>query len=108
MFNIWSAHSVQKCFFFVIIFNLSLFQVIFYLKSCHVLTTSIKFDSAGLERDGSVFVCKGQHSLHRTQVSILRVWFPFLKVVQQKGHVLSRQFYIAAWCWVNYLLTFLT
>ena len=55
MFNIWSAHSVQKC-FFVIIFNLSLFKLIFYLKSCHVLTISMKFDSAGLERDGSVFV----------------------------------------------------
>ena len=107
MCSIYGQLIQYKSVFFVIIFNLTLFKLIFYLKSCHVLTTSIKFDSAGLERDGSVFVCKGQHSLHRTQVSILRVWFPFLKVVQQKGHVLSRQFYIAAWCWVNYLLTFL-
>ena len=34
-------------------------------------------------------IIMGQHG---TQVSILKVWFPFLKAVQ-KLHVLSRQFY---------------
>ena len=58
MFNTVSSFST-KVFFFVIIFNLSLFKLILYLKSCHVLTTSMKCDSAELERDGSVFVCNG-------------------------------------------------
>ena len=89
----------RKVFFFVIIFNLSLFKLIFYLKSCHLLTTSMKCDSAGLKRDGSVFVCNG---------TAQDTGFHFESLVSfSESMFLSRQFYFAAWYWVNYLLTFL-